>query len=242
VTVLGPIALALVAGVISFTSPCCLPLMPGYVAYVSGVAAGEAGAVAVRRRVLGAAALFVLGFAVVFTVLGASASLAGGFLLRNRAVVERVGGAFVIAMGLVTIGILRIPLLYREARFDLGRVRRGPLGAVPLGMAFAIGWTPCVGPVLAGILTAAATTGRAWVGAGLLFMYSLGLGIPFLLLAWSQARAAGTFTWLRRHGRGIERIGGSVLVLMGVLMIAGQWTRLFIPLLRWFARTGWPPI
>ncbi|MGH2653344.1 MAG: cytochrome c biogenesis CcdA family protein [Actinomycetota bacterium] len=241
-TVLGPVALALVAGVISFTSPCCLPLMPGYVAYVSGVAAEEAGSVAVRRRVLGAAALFVLGFAAVFTILGASASLAGGFLLRNRPVVEKVGGAFVIGMGLVTMGILRVPLLYREARFDLGRVRRGPLGAVPLGMAFAIGWTPCVGPVLAGILTAAATTGTAWVGAGLLFVYSLGLGIPFLLLALGQARAAGAFSWLRRHGRGIERVGGSVLVLMGVLMIAGQWTRLFIPLLRWFARTGWPPI
>lgn len=239
---IGPVALALVAGVVSFTSPCCLPLMPGYVAYVSGVAADGDGSVLVRRRVLGAALLFVLGFATVFTLLGAGASVAGAFLLRNRLVIEKVGGAFVIAMGLVTMGLLRIPFLYREARLDLRRIRTGPLGAVPLGMAFAIGWTPCIGPVLAGILTAAATTGTAWTGAGLLFMYSLGLGIPFLLLAWGQARATRAFGWFRRHGRAIERVGGAVLLLMGVLMITGQWTRLFIPLIRWFARSGWPPI
>jgi cytochrome c-type biogenesis protein len=216
--------------------------MPGYVAYVSGVAADGDGSVLVRRRVLGAALLFVLGFATVFTLLGAGASVAGAFLLRNRLVIEKVAGAFVIAMGLVTMGLLRIPFLYREARLDLRRIRTGPLGAVPLGMAFAIGWTPCIGPVLAGILTAAATTRTAWTGAGLLFVYSLGLGIPFLLLAWGQARATRAFGWFRRHGRAIERAGGAVLLLMGVLMIAGQWTRLFIPLIRWFARSGWPPI
>jgi cytochrome c-type biogenesis protein len=241
-TILGPVAVALAAGIISFTSPCCLPLMPGYVAYISGVASEEGASTAVRRRVMGAAALFVLGFAVVFTFLGASASLAGGFLLRNRLVIERVGGAFVIVMGLATVGMLRIPLLYREARIDLRRVRRGPVGAVPLGMAFAIGWTPCVGPVLASILAAAAALQTTWTGAGLLFVYSLGLGIPFLLLAWGQARAARALGWLRRHGRAIEIAGGAVLVLMGVLMIAGEWTRLFIPLLRLFARSGWPPI
>jgi cytochrome c-type biogenesis protein len=242
VSAIGPVALALVAGVVSFTSPCCLPLMPGYVAYVSGVAVDGDGSVLVRRRVLGAALLFVLGFATVFTLLGAGASVAGAFLLRNRLVIEKVGGAFVIAMGLVTMGLLRIPFLYREARLDLRRIRTGPLGAVPLGMAFAIGWTPCIGPVLAGILTAAATTRTAWTGAGLLFVYSLGLGIPFLLLAWGQARATRAFGWFRRHGRAIERVGGAVLLLMGGLMIAGQWTRLFIPLIRWFAQSGWPPI
>jgi len=242
VSAIGPVALALVAGVVSFTSPCCLPLMPGYVAYVSGVAVDGDGSVLVRRRVLGAALLFVLGFATVFTLLGAGASVAGAFLLRNRLVIEKVGGAFVIAMGLVTMGLLRIPFLYREARLDLRRIRTGPLGAVPLGIAFAIGWTPCIGPVLAGILTAAATTRTAWTGAGLLFVYSLGLGIPFLLLAWGQARATRAFGWFRRHGRAIERVGGAMLLLMGVLMITGQWTRLFIPLIRWFARSGWPPI
>jgi cytochrome c-type biogenesis protein len=238
----GPVALAFVAGVISFTSPCCLPLMPGYLGYVSGTAADTGGGVAVRRRVLGSAALFVLGFAAVFTAMGAGASAIGPAIVRNRLVLERVAGVLVIAMGLLTMGVLRIPFLLREARLDLRRVRPGPGGAVPLGMAFAVGWQPCVGPVLASILAAAAATRTAWAGAGLLFVYSLGLGLPFLLLAWGQARAAAAFAWFRRHGRTIERVGGAILVAMGLLMITGQWTRLFIPLIRWFARNDWPPI
>jgi cytochrome c-type biogenesis protein len=154
----------------------------------------------------------------------------------------QVGGAFVIVMGLVTMGMLRVPLLFRELRFDLARVRPGPLGAVPLGMAFAIGWTPCVGPVLASILTAAASTDQALGGASLLFVYSLGLGFPFVLLAVGSSRVEPVFRWLRRHGRAVEVAGGSLLVAMGVLMMTGQWLRLFTPLLRTFARTGWPPI
>ncbi|MGH2651557.1 MAG: cytochrome c biogenesis CcdA family protein, partial [Actinomycetota bacterium] len=146
-SVLGPFALAFVAGLISFTSPCCLPLMPGYVSYVSGVAGDEPGSVAVRARVVTAAALFVTGFATVFTILGASASALGAVILSNRPTVMAVAGAFVIAMGLAAVGVLRVPFLYREARLDLRRIRSGPLGAVPLGMAFAVGWTPCIGPV-----------------------------------------------------------------------------------------------
>ncbi|MGH2680677.1 MAG: cytochrome c biogenesis protein CcdA [Actinomycetota bacterium] len=145
-------------------------------------------------------------------------------------------------MGLVALGLLRIPFLYREARIDLRRIRAGPLGAVPLGMAFALGWTPCIGPVLAGILSAAAATQTAWTGAGLLFAYSLGLGVPFVLLAVGYTRAGKAFGWLRRHGRAIERVGGALLVLMGILMITGQWTRLFIPLIGWFLVNRWPPI
>lgn len=245
-SVLGPFALAFVAGLISFTSPCCLPLMPGYVSYVSGVASGaqpgSAGAVALRSRTMLAAGLFVMGFAVTFTLMGAAASELGTLILRNRIVLGRVGGIFVIAMGLATTGLLRVPFLYRERRFDLARIRPGPAGALPLGMAFAIGWTPCIGPVLAGILTAAATVQGAWRGAALLFVYSLGLGVPFLLLALGVARAGRLFGWLRRHGRAIEVLGGSVLVLMGVLMITGRWVQLFAPLLRIFSRSGWPPV
>ena len=241
-TVLGPFALALVAGVISFTSPCCLPLMPGYLSYVSGVAGDETTAVAVRTRVLGSAALFVLGFATVFTLLGASASVLGSVLLADRQMLIKAAGAFVILMGLVTMGIMRIPFLYRERRVDLGRIRSGPLGAVPLGMAFAVGWTPCIGPVLAGILTAAASTGSVLWGAAMLFVYSLGLGIPFILLALGFTRSGRAFGWLRRHGRAIEWFGGSVLVVMGILMITGQWLLLFTPLIRWFSRHQWPPI
>jgi cytochrome c-type biogenesis protein len=241
-SVLGPVALAFVAGIVSFTSPCCLPLMPGYVAYVSGTAADGEGGVTVRSRVIGSAALFVLGFAAIFTAMGAGASAVGPFIVRNRLVLERVAGVLVVFMGLLTIGVVRIPFLMREARLDLRRVRPGPLGAVPLGMAFAVGWTPCVGPVLASILAAAATTRTAWAGAGLLFVYALGLGVPFLLLAWGHARASTAFSWLRRHGRAIEVAGGGLLIAMGVLMLTGQWTRLFIPLIRWFARNDWPPI
>jgi cytochrome c-type biogenesis protein len=246
VSALGPFALAFVAGLISFTSPCCLPLMPGYVSYVSGVASGtsggDTGTVALRGRTMLAAGLFVTGFAVTFTLMGAAASELGALILRNRLVLGRIAGVLVIAMGLATTGLLRVPFLYRERRFDLARIRPGPAGALPLGMAFAIGWTPCIGPVLAGILTAAATVGGAWRGAALLFVYSLGLGVPFLLLALGVSRTGRLFRWLRRHGRAIEVLGGSVLVLMGALMITGAWVRLFAPLLRLFSRSGWPPL
>lgn len=245
-SVLGPFALAFVAGLISFTSPCCLPLMPGYVSYVSGVASSTpsvtSGTVAIRSRTMLAAGLFVTGFAMTFTLMGAAASELGPLILRNRVVLGRVAGVFVIVMGLATIGLLRVPFLYRERRFDLSRIRPGPAGALPLGMAFAIGWTPCIGPVLAGILTAAATVEGAWRGAALLFVYSLGLGVPFLLLAFGVAKTGRLFGWLRRHGRAIEVLGGSILVLMGVLMITGRWVQLFAPLLRLFSRSGWPPV
>ncbi len=239
---MGPFALALVAGVLSFSSPCCLPLMPGYVSYVSGVAGSTTGAVAVKTRVVGAALLFVLGFALVFTALGAGASALGLVLLRHRSGLTKIGGVLVIFMGLVTMGLLRAPFLMRERRFDLRRVAPGPTGAFPLGMAFAIGWTPCIGPVLAGILAAAASTRAPLKGAALLFTYSMGLGIPFLLLALGLTRAGRVAGWLRRHGRAIERLGGALLITMGVLMITGAWLRLFTPVLRVFSRSGWPPI
>lgn len=241
-SVIGPFALAMLAGVISFSSPCCLPLMPGYVSYVSGVAGGRAVALDVRGRVLGAALLFVLGFATVFTLLGASASVLGSLLLSHREGLIRVAGGFVIVMGMVTMGILQIPFLARERRIDLLAIRSGPAGAVPLGIAFAIGWTPCIGPILAGILTAAAATQTVWHGAALLFVYSIGLGIPFVLLALGFTRIGRLSGWLRRHGRAIERVGGAILLLMGVLMITGSWLPLFTPLVRWFARNQWPPI
>lgn len=239
---MGPFALALVAGIVSFSSPCCLPLMPGYVSYVSGVAGSSAGSVAVKPRVVGAATLFVLGFALVFTTLGAAATALGSLLLSHRDVLTKAGGILVIVMGLVTMGAIRIPFLMRERRLDLRRISPGPAGAIPLGMAFAIGWTPCIGPVLAGILAAAASTQAPARGAALLFTYSLGLGIPFLLLALGLTRAGPITSWLRRHGRAVEVLGGLLLVTMGVLMITGAWLRLFTPILRVFARTGWPPI
>lgn len=239
---MGAYALALVAGVISFSSPCCLPLMPGYVSYVSGVAGGSSGSVATRSRVLAAGGLFVLGFSLVFTALGAGISGLGSLLLRHRAGLTQVAGVLVILFGSVNLGILRIRFLYRESRPDMRRIRPGPAGALPLGMAFALGWTPCIGPVLAGILALAASSTSPVYGASLLLTYALGLGLPFFLLAAGLSREGRLMGWLRRHGRGIELVGGVVLVAMGILMITGTWLRLFAPILRLFSRTGWPPL
>lgn len=231
--------LAFLAGILSISSPCCLPLIPGYLSYVSGVATGEG---AGRRRVLGAAALFVGGFATIFTALGAAASLFGSVLLGALPTLVKVAGVFVILMGLSMLGILRLPFLHREKRFDMRRIRSGPAGAFPLGMAFAFGWTPCIGPVLATILTAAAATQSASKGAGLLIVYSLGMGLPFMLMAYAYTKEGRTAGFFKRHAQFIERAGGGLLIVMGALLITGQWTRLFVPLLRLFSNTGWPPI
>lgn len=231
---LAPVAL--LAGVLSITSPCCLPLIPGYLSYISGVDAGSRQ----RGRVLGTAALFVAGFASVFTALGATASLAGSWLLGSLPVLTKVAGAFVVVMGLSMLGLLRIPVLYREKRLDMRRIKSGPAGAFPLGMAFALGWTPCIGPVLAGILSAAAVVQTAREGAALLAIYSLGMGIPFMFMALAYGRAAGTF--FRRHAIKVERAGGVLMLAMGVLLITGYWTRMFVPLMRLFAESGWPPL
>ncbi|MQA13480.1 MAG: cytochrome C biogenesis protein [Pseudonocardiaceae bacterium] len=238
-------SLALVAGIVSFSSPCVLPLLPGYVSYVSGLSRLEPGreqSATARRRVAVAAVLFVLGFSVVFTMLGATASALGALLTRHQRALELLGGAVIIAMGLTMAGLLRIRFLQRPLRFDLGRLGHGPAGAVPLGAAFAFGWTPCVGPVLASILATAAGTSTLTRGALLLFVYSLGLGIPFLLLAAGLARGRSRFGWLRRHGRRIEIAGGVVLATMGVAFVTGMWTTFMSGILATFARLGWPPL
>ena len=230
--------LALLAGVVSITSPCVIPLIPGYLSYISGVS--ESGTK--KRRVLFSASLFVLGFALVFTALGATASLLGSVLLRGLPTFVKVAGVFVILMGLATLGVLKLPLINREKRLDLNRIRSGPAGAIPLGMAFAFGWTPCIGPILGAILTAAAATQTAIKGAFLLLVYSLGMGIPFILFAMAYSKAGRTVGFLKRHAVAIERVGGVMLVSMGLLLITGYWTRLFVPLLGLFSRLNWPPI
>lgn len=233
--------LAFAAGLVAFSSPCCLPLLPGYIAFISDLSADVHESESRRRVVIGAS-LFVLGFSVVFTALGATASLLGSFLLDNRQLFFRASGVFLVAMGLAMLVGAQIPFLSRMARSDLSRMRRGPVGAFPLGMAFAFGWTPCVGPVLAGLLTYAGATGSLIDGAGLLFVYSLGLGLPFIGAALLYRRAAVSFAWLRRYGGVINRAGGVILIVMGVLLFTGSWTALFAPVLRWYARFGWPPI
>ena len=234
--------LALVAGVVSFSSPCCLPLLPGYVSYVTGLPVAGLARADARAVTLQAAVAFVAGFTTVFSLLGISAGLLGSFVLRNLPVIVRISGAFVIVMGLAMAGVMRVPILFRQARFDPARLPAGPGGAFPVGMAFAAGWTPCIGPVLATILTAAAATRTAAWGGILLVLYSLGLGLPFIGLALGLNRAKGSLSWLRRHGRAVEVFGGVVLVGVGVAFVTGVWHSLFVPLQTYFARLGWPPI
>ena len=234
--------LAFVAGGISFSSPCCLPLIPGYLSYVSALPVADLGTREARAVTLKAALLFVSGFTLVFTALGVSFALVGSLLIRNVPLITRVSGALIIVLGLAMLGALRIPMLWRERRFDLARVPRGPRAAPFMGMAFAFGWAPCIGPVLATILaTAAATETAAWGGV-LLACYSLGLGLPFVALALGFQRARGSMTWLQRHGRAVERLGGLMLVAVGLLFVTGAWRSIFVPLQRSFARFGWPPI
>lgn len=240
-TVLLPLV-AMVAGAISFSSPCCLPLIPGYLSYVSALPVAELGEREARAVTLRAAVLFVAGFTTVFTLMGISFAFVGSALLRNLPVIIRVSGVLIIAMGLAMIGLVRIPLLYREGRVDLARIPRGPQAAFGFGMAFAFGWTPCIGPVLATILAAAAASQTAAWGALLLVCYSLGLGLPFIALAIGFQRAKGSLAWLRRNGRHVEVLGGILLVGVGVLFVSGAWRTLFVPLQREFARLGWPPV
>lgn len=236
-----PVA-AVVAGLLSITSPCALPLIPGYVSYVSALPVTAPVDGRSRRVVLSSSLLFVAGFSFVFTALGVTASALGATLLRQLPLLTRAGGVLIIITGLAALGVLRVPWLSRERRFDLARVRPGPLGAFPLGMAFAFGWTPCVGPVLATILAMAASSGSVITGGMLLLLYSLGLGVPFLLIAVGYERLSGSVAWFRRHGRGVERAGGVLMIAVGAAFITGAWDRIFLPAQTWFARFGWPPI
>lgn len=236
---LGLAALALVAGVVSFSSPCVLPLLPGYISYASR-GAGHAGD---GRRTGYGPALFVVGFTTVFVAMGLTASAVGLLLRQNLDVLTRVAGGVVVVLGLAMTGLVRVPLLGREFRPGLRRTGpRDGIGGFGLGAAFALGWTPCVGPVLATILTVAASTGDLATGVLLLVAYALGLGVPFLLLARALDRGRDRLAWLRRNARRIEVGGGVVLALTGALMISGVWSTLMARALAGYARLGWPPI
>lgn len=231
-------ALAVVAGVVSFTSPCALPLVPGYVAFVSGMDDPSDA----PRRVWAGAVLFVVGFGLTFTALGAAATAVGFFLASRADVLDRVAGVVIVVMGVSMLGVIRIPWLQRERRFRLDTLPQGPGGALPLGAAFALGWTPCVGPVLASILATASTQTSVARGALLLACYAVGLSLPFLVIARGLVRGRRTWSWLVHHTRRIEVAGGVLLIGMGIAISTGGWTILMSRMLGWYARFGWPPI
>ncbi len=211
-------------GAVSFLSPCVLPLIPGYLTYVSGVSLDELQAGAPRRtgRVLAQSALFVLGFALVFVALGATASAIGAALADYRPILNQASGIFIIAMGLSLMGVLRIRPLATEHRVAVERHPRGPFGALFLGAAFAFAWIPCVGPILASILAYAGAVATVRTGALLLFIYALGLGVPFILTGLVLTRAMRAVRWLRRYSHPLEITSGLILTLVGVLLLANK--------------------
>lgn len=226
------VAVSVAAGLVSFASPCVLPLVPGYLALASGLSGASRGSPGRgRATVLLASVLFVLGFAVFFTLLGGAVGAFGRTVSEHRQLVGALGGVLVIAMGLFLLGVLRPAVMQQEAR-AMSRVPGGLLGAFPLGLVFAAGWTPCIGPTLAAILTLSAADGAASParGATLAFAYALGLGLPFILLGGLLDRGVGILGRLRRHSLQLERAGGAVLVLVGVLLVTGLWDRVLVTL------------
>jgi cytochrome c-type biogenesis protein len=220
----GAFAAAFAAGFVSFISPCVLPLIPGYLSFVSGVGFGEFGAR--QRRVVTSTAAFVVGFGLMFIALGAGAAWFGDTLLIHRRTLEIVAGIFIVIAGIVYAGLPLPRALLAERRVPLAFGRGNPYAPFVTGLAFAIGWTPCIGPTLAAILALAAGGGHPEQGAVLLGVYSLGLGIPFLLSGLLFTRALGLVAALRRHWRAVSIVSGALLVAFGILLATGELVRL----------------
>jgi cytochrome c-type biogenesis protein len=217
--------MAFLGGLISFLSPCVLPLVPPYLSYLAGTSVSELSArsgedKALQRRVLLAAALFVLGFTTVFVLLGLTATGLGRLLQANLHWLSRVAGVVIILMGLNFLGVFRISLFYREARAQ-SATPTTLWGAYPMGLAFAFGWTPCIGPILSVILGVAAGRGSVLEGGALLFVYSLGLGVPFLLAAFAVKPFSRFLNRFKHHLGLMEKIMGGLLVLAGILFLTG---------------------
>jgi cytochrome c-type biogenesis protein len=223
---------AFVAGVLSFISPCVLPLIPGYLSYISGLTLDEMQGTgdtamsfsAARRRVLAASIFFILGFSFVFICFGAAASVLGQYMLEKQRLLAKIAAVIVILFGLHTMGVLRIGWLYSEKRVQVERKPTTLFGAFFVGLAFAFGWTPCIGPILGGILAIAGTQQTVGQGVQLLAVYSAGLGLPFLLTALAINQFFTVFKRIRRHYHAIEVVSGLLLVLIGLLIFTNRFT------------------
>lgn len=217
------IGLAFIAGVISFLSPCVAPLVPGYLSYITGTSLEK-----VREskgqllHILASTSLFVFGFTLVFVTLGTSASMLGSLLEDYRRELTQLAGIVMVLMGILLMGIIPVPFLSREFRLHPQTRQFGLLGNIPLGMAFALGWMPCVGPILASILFYASTANTVIQGTVLLFVYSLGLGLSFILTGLFFVRAIGALHWVQRHYKFFNIASGGLLVLVGLLFISNQ--------------------
>ena len=219
---------AFAAGFLSFVSPCVLPLIPGYISFVSGVSVeemrGDAAPTTSRLQVFITSLAFVIGFSLVFIALGASATAIGKFLFAKLPLLSKIAGVILIIFGLHTMGVFRLAFLETEKRVHSQRKPAGPLGAMLVGVAFAFGWTPCIGPILGGILAIAGSRNSVAEGITLLAVYSLGLGIPFLLTSLAINQFFGAAKKIRRYYHAIELASGALLVLIGVLIMTGQLT------------------
>ncbi len=215
---------ALVAGVLSFLSPCVLPIVPPYLAYMGGISVGDMRDGVDRHRVILPALFFVMGLSTIFLLLGFTASAFGSFVLDNQVLLGRVSGLLIIAFGLHFLGLYRIPILDRDIRMNAGDRGGSAFGAYLLGLAFAFGWTPCIGPQLGAILSLAAQEGSMERGTLLLGVYALGLGLPFLLAAIFIEHSMSLMAKLKRHMKLVERLMGSLLVLVGLALLTGAFS------------------
>ena len=222
------IFVALSAGVISFLSPCILPLIPSYIAFITGISIEELSLEEslrqVRKKVIANSLMFILGFSLVFIALGASATFLGKFLFRNIRWFEIIGGALVILFGIHFTGIFRLRFLDREKKVHLKKKPLGYLGTCLVGIAFGAGWTPCVGPILGSILTMAATTQNILKGIVLLAFYSIGIGVPFFLSGLIIHRFFEYFKAIRKYFKVITVAGGILLIIVGILLISGYFS------------------
>jgi cytochrome c-type biogenesis protein len=234
VGLLPALFLALSAGFVSFLSPCVLPIVPPYIAYMSGVTLNDLGEGHRRGRALTTAGMFVLGLSTVFLLLGFTASVVGTLFLQYQEYFNTVAGILVMIFGAHFLGVYRIGFLDREARLDAGDRGGSAFGAYVLGLAFAFGWTPCIGPQLGAILSLAASEASVARGTTLLAVYAAGLGIPFLLVAAFLPRLTGTMNWMKRNMDRIERIMGLLLWTIGLLMLTGGFSAMSFWLLETF--------